>query len=208
PYLFVVIGLSCVRLLAVFRSVLVPLKATAGFLLSLGASFGVLVMAFQWGWLAWLGVHQTGVVVSILPIFITGVVFGLAMDYEVFLVTRMREEHVHGATATEAIRSGFSHGARVVAAAAVIMVSVFGGFVLGEASDIRQIGLALAVAVAVDAFLVRMTVVPAVMRLLGDHAWWLPTWLDHILPDLDIEGERLRRLEAADDRERSDSNAV
>src|SRR5699024_5693161 len=153
-----------------------------------GASFGVLVMAFQWGWFEWLGVHETGVVVSMLPIFIAGVVFGLAMDYEVFLVTRMREEYVHGATATEASRSGSSHGARVVAAAAVIMVSVFGGFVLGEASDIRQIGLALAVAVAVDAFVVRMTVVPAVLQLVGDRAWWLPTWLDRILPNLDIEG--------------------
>ncbi|WP_375001832.1 MMPL family transporter [Aeromicrobium sp. CTD01-1L150] len=195
-YLLVVIGLSFLLLMTVFRSIVIPVKAAAGFLLSLGATFGVLVAAFQWGWFEWLGVQETGVVISILPIFIVGVVFGLAMDYEVFLVTRMREEYVHGAPATEAIRAGFEHGARVVAAAAIIMVSVFGGFVLGDASDIVQVGLGLAAAVAVDAFVVRMTVVPAVLQLVGDRAWWLPRWLDRVLPDLDVEGEKLRhRLE-------------
>ncbi|MEU4316188.1 MMPL family transporter [Nocardia sp. NPDC024068] len=190
-YLLVVIGLSFVLLMAVFRSVVVPLKATLGFLLSLGATFGVMVATFQWGWLEWLGIHTTDVVVSMLPIFIIGVVFGLAMDYEVFLVTRMREEYVHGAKATAAIRAGFGHGARVVAAAAIIMVSVFAGFSTGDASDIVQIGVALAAAVAVDAFVVRMTIVPAVLALVGDKAWWLPKWLDRILPDLDVEGRNL-----------------
>lgn len=200
-YLLVVVGLSFLLLMAVFRSVLVPLKATLGFLLSLGATFGVLVAVFQWGWLGWLGIHETGVVVSMLPIFITGVVFGLAMDYEVFLVSRMREEYVHGASATEAIRSGFGHGARVVTAAAIIMISVFAGFALGDASDMVQMGVAFAVAVAVDAFVVRMTLVPAVLQLVGDRAWWLPGWLDRVLPDLDIEGERLRHLVGDDETE-------
>ncbi|MGW0178282.1 MMPL family transporter [Nocardia sp. NPDC003345] len=190
-YLLVVVGLSFVLLMAVFRSIVVPLKATLGFLLSLGATFGVMVAVFQWGWLEWLGIHTTDVVVSMLPIFIIGVVFGLAMDYEVFLVTRMREEYVHGANATAAVRAGFGHGARVVAAAAIIMVSVFAGFSTGDASDIVQIGVALAAAVAVDAFLVRMTIVPAVLALVGDKAWWLPKWLDRILPDLDVEGRQL-----------------
>ncbi len=192
-YLAVVIGLSLVLLTAVFRSVVVPIKATVGFLLSVGATFGALVAIFQWGWLAGVGIQRTDAVVSLLPIFIIGVVFGLAMDYEVFLVTRMREEHVHGADAVVAVRHGFRHGARVVAAAATIMISVFAGFVLGDAADIIQIGVALAVAVAVDAFVVRMTIVPAVMALLGERAWWLPRWLDRLLPDLDVEGERLRR---------------
>lgn len=191
-YLLVVIGLSFVLLMTVFRSVVVPLKATVGFLLSLGATFGVMVAVFQWGWLEWLGIHTTDVVVSMLPIFIIGVVFGLAMDYEVFLVTRMREEYVHGASATASIRAGFGHGARVVSAAAIIMVSVFAGFASGDASDIVQIGVALAAAVAVDAFVVRMTIVPAVLALVGDKAWWLPKWLDRILPDLDVEGRNLR----------------
>ncbi|QFG24195.1 MMPL family transporter [Actinomadura sp. WMMB 499] len=193
-YLPIVIGLSFLLLMAVFRSVIVPLKATLGFLLSLGATFGTLVAIFQWGWLEPIGVPPTGTVISTLPILIIGVVFGLAMDYEVFLVTRMREEYVHGTPAVRAVRAGFRHGARVVAAAAVIMVSVFGGFVLGDSSDIIQMGVALATAVAVDAFVVRMTLVPAVLALFGDRAWWLPGWLGRLLPDLDVEGRRLERI--------------
>ncbi|WP_416563217.1 MMPL family transporter [Nocardia testacea] len=195
-YLLVVVGLSFLLLMTVFRSLVVPLKATVGFLLSVAATFGVLVATFQWGHLEWLGIRDTDVVVSMLPIFIIGVVFGLAMDYEVFLVTRMREEYVHGAPAVSAVRAGFGHGARVVSAAAIIMVSVFAGFATGEASDIVQIGVALAAAVAVDAFVVRMTVVPAVLALVGDKAWWLPRWLDRILPNLDVEGEKLRAAAA------------
>ncbi|WBB58719.1 MMPL family transporter [Streptomyces sp. WMMC500] len=190
-YLPVVIGLSFLLLVVVFRSLVIPLKATLGFLLSLGVTFGTLVAIFQWGWLEPLGIQPTGAVVSTLPILLIGIVFGLAMDYEVFLVSRMREEYVHGSTATQAVRHGFEHGARVVAAAAIIMISVFGGFVLGDSSDIIQIGVALAVAVAVDAFVVRMAIVPAVLTLAGDRAWRLPAALDRTLPHLDLENHQL-----------------
>jgi RND superfamily putative drug exporter len=115
------------------------------------------------------------------------------MDYQVFLVTRMREEHVHGSRPRDAVVDGFSHSARVVTAAAVIMVAVFSGFILSSETLVRQIGFGLAFAVAIDAFVVRMTIVPAVMALLGRSAWWLPRWLDRLLPDMDVEGEKLRR---------------
>ena len=192
PYLAVVVGLSVLILILVFRSILVPLKAALGFLLTMAATFGATVAIFQWGWLAGLlGVQQVGPIISFLPVFLIGLVFGLAMDYQMFLVTRMHEEHVHGMAATPAIRAGFQHGARVVAAAAIIMISVFGGFILGD-DFIKQVGFALAFAVFVDAFVVRMTIVPAVLQLLGERAWWLPRWLDRILPDVDVEGEKLR----------------
>ena len=195
PYLGVVVGLALVLLLLVFRSILVPLKAALGFLLSVLATLGVVVAVFQWGWLADLfGVDQTSPIVSLLPIFMIGVVFGLAMDYEVFLVTRMREAYVHGAEPTEAVIAGFRHSARVVTAAAVIMISVFAGFLLDDVALIKSIGLGLAAAVLFDAFVVRMTIVPAVMTLLGRRAWALPGWLDRRLPNVDVEGERLRHL--------------
>jgi RND superfamily putative drug exporter len=195
PYLAVVVGLAFILLMLVFRSVLVPLKAAVGFLLSVAVAFGAVVAVFQKGWGAdLLGVSSTGPVISFLPILLVGILFGLAMDYEVFLVTRMREEHVHGASADEAIVLGFRHGARVVTAAAVIMVGVFGGFVTANEAVIKSIGFALAVGVFADAFLVRMTLVPAVMSLLGDRAWWLPRWLDRLLPDLDVEGEKLTKM--------------
>ncbi len=194
PYLLVVVGLSVVLLTIVFRSLVVPAKAALGFLLTIAATFGVLVAVFQWGWLSGpLGLDQTGPIISILPIFIIGVVFGLAMDYEVFLVTRMREEFVHGAGPVTAVDLGFRHGSRVVAAAAIIMISVFGGFALGDAADVKQVGLALAAAIAIDAFVVRMTIVPAVLTLVGRNAWWLPGWLDRLLPNVDVEGERLAK---------------
>jgi RND superfamily putative drug exporter len=192
PYLAVVVGLAFVLLLLVFRSVLVPLKATLGFLLSVVATFGAVVAVFQWGWLKDLfGVSSTGPIVSMLPIFLVGVLFGLAMDYEVFLVTRMREEYVHGRGPDDAVTVGFRHGARVVTAAAIIMISVFAGFVLSSQPIIQSVGFALAFGVLVDAFVVRMTLVPAVMSLLGRRAWWLPRWLDRRLPDIDVEGKRL-----------------
>jgi RND superfamily putative drug exporter len=176
----------------VFRSILVPLKATVGFLLTVVATFGAVVAVFQWGWLdGLLGVASTGPIISFLPILLIGVLFGLAMDYEVFLVTRMREEHVHGADAQEAIALGFRHGARVVTAAAVIMASVFAGFIFSSESIIKSIGFALAFGVIVDAFVVRMTLVPAVLSLLGERAWYLPAWLDRALPNVDVEGEKL-----------------
>ncbi|MFE3858500.1 MMPL family transporter [Streptomyces griseorubiginosus] len=195
PYLLVVVGLALILLLLVFRSVLVPLKATLGFLLSVVATLGVLVAVFQWGWLKDVfGVDTTAPIVSVMPIFMIGVVFGLAMDYQVFLVTRMREEYVHGAEPTEAVVAGFRHGARVVTAAAIIMISVFAGFLLADAALIKSIGLGLASAVLFDAFVVRMTIVPAVMALIGRRAWVLPPWLDRILPDVDVEGEKLRQV--------------
>ncbi|KQW09171.1 MMPL family transporter [Streptomyces sp. Root369] len=194
PYLTVVIGLAVLLLTVVFRSVLVPVKAALGFLLSVGAAFGVLVAVFQWGWAAdLLGIEQTGPVMSLMPILIIGIVFGLAMDYEVFLLTRMREAYVHGASPGEAVVSGFRHSGRVVAAAAIIMISVFAGFVGMSSPTIQTMGVGLAAAVAFDAFVVRMAIAPAVLALLGHRAWWLPRILNRVLPNVDIEGEALSR---------------
>ncbi|WP_129666261.1 MMPL family transporter [Phytoactinopolyspora endophytica] len=191
PYLAIVVGLSFLLLMLVFRSILVPLKAGLGFLVTMGATFGMLVAVFQWGW---FGIAEnTGPIISMLPIFLIGVVFGLAMDYEVFLVTRMREEYVHGAAPTQSVVTGFQHGSRVVTAAAIIMMSVFGAFMLGGEDFIMQVGMALAAAVAFDAFVVRMTIVPAILTLLGRRAWWLPRWLDRLLPNVDVEGEKLAK---------------
>ncbi|MBM7438893.1 MMPL family transporter [Streptomyces sp. HB132] len=192
PYLIVIVLLSLVLLMVVFRSVLVPVKAAFGFLLSVLASLGAVVAVFQWGWGAeLLGVEQTGPVMSLMPIFLVGIVFGLAMDYEVFLVARMREAYVHGERPAQAVVTGFRHSARVVAAAAVIMIAVFSGFVGSGESMIKTIGFGLAVAVLFDAFVVRMAFVPAVLALLGHRAWWLPRWLDRILPHVDVEGASL-----------------
>jgi RND superfamily putative drug exporter len=192
-YLILVVGLSILLLMLVFRSVLVPLKAALGFLLTVGATFGITVAVFQWGWLADLVALDTpGPLISFLPILLIGILFGLAMDYEVFLVSRMREDFVHGDTAQQATINGMGHGARVVTAAALIMISVFGGFILLDDPVIKSMGFALAIGVAIDAFVVRMTIVPAVMSLLGDRAWWLPRWLGRALPNVDIEGENLR----------------
>ncbi|SFA44579.1 putative drug exporter of the RND superfamily [Rhodococcoides kroppenstedtii] len=191
PYLAVVVGLAFLLLMVVFRSILVPLTATLGFLLSVLATFGATVFLFQEGGLGLVSNPQP--IVSFMPIFLIGVVFGLAMDYQVFLVSRMREAYVHGADASEAIVTGFKYGARVVAAAAVIMISVFAAFMLEPDAFIKSIGFALAAAVFFDAFVVRMVLIPAVMALLGDKAWYLPRWLDRILPNVDIEGEKLVR---------------
>ncbi|MFF0470065.1 MMPL family transporter [Micromonospora zamorensis] len=192
-YLLLVVGLSVLLLMLVFRSLLVPLKAALGFLLTVAATFGITVAIFQQGHLASLvGLDSPAPLVSFLPILLIGILFGLAMDYEVFLVSRMREDFVHGDTAREATISGMGHGARVVTAAALIMMSVFGGFVFLEDPIIKSMGFALAIGVAIDAFVVRMTIVPAVMSLLGDRAWWLPRWLNRALPNVDIEGEGLR----------------
>ncbi|MEU1127138.1 MMPL family transporter [Streptomyces sp. NPDC005899] len=194
PYLALVVGLAFLLLMVVFRSLLVPLKAALGFLLSVVAALGAVVAVFQWGWLASLfGVEQTGPIMSMMPIFMVGVVFGLAMDYEVFLVTRMREAYVHGETPGQAVVTGFRHGARVVTAAAVIMMAVFAGFIGSTESMIKMIGFSLAIAVFFDAFVVRMAIVPAVLALLGKRAWWLPRWLDRALPNVDVEGEGLRK---------------
>ncbi|MFE6804434.1 MMPL family transporter [Streptomyces sp. NPDC057681] len=194
PYLGLVVGLAFLLLMLVFRSVLVPLKAAMGFLLSVAAALGAVVAVFQWGWLADIvGVDQPGPIMSMMPIFMIGVVFGLAMDYEVFLVTRMREAYVHGARPAEAVVTGFKHGGRVVGAAAVIMISVFSGFIMENDDMIKMMGFGLAIAVFFDAFVVRMAIVPAVLALLGKSAWWLPRWLDRLLPNMDVEGEKLHK---------------
>ncbi|MFG2650915.1 MMPL family transporter [Streptomyces sp. NPDC048436] len=202
PYLALVVGLAFLLLIVVFRSILVPLKAALGFLLSVLAALGAVVAVFQWGWLGSLfGVEQTGPIMSMMPIFMVGVVFGLAMDYEVFLVTRMREAYVHGERPGQAIVTGFRHGARVVSAAAVIMMAVFAGFIGSSEQMVKMIGFGLAIAVFFDAFIVRMALVPAVLALLGKKAWWLPTWLDRALPNVDVEGEGLRDAEKAASRD-------
>ncbi|MFB6771940.1 MMPL family transporter [Streptomyces sp. NPDC056337] len=194
PYLGLVVGLAFVLLITVFRSLLVPLKAALGFLWSVLAGLGAVVAVFQWGWLgSVLGVTEPGPIVSVMPVFMVGVVFGLAMDYEVFLVTRMREAYVHGQSPKDSVISGFEHSGRVVAAAAVIMISVFAAFLGSEEQILKTIGFGLAAAVLFDAFVVRMTLVPAVLALLGRSAWSLPRWLDRLVPDLDVEGERLER---------------
>ncbi|MFF9914364.1 MMPL family transporter [Streptomyces sp. NPDC013457] len=198
PYLGLVVGLAFLLLMVVFRSVLVPLKAALGFLLSVTAALGAVVAVFQWGWLADLfGIDAPGPIMSTMPIFMIGVVFGLAMDYEVFLVSRMRESYAHGARPSEAVVDGFRYGGRVVGAAAIIMMSVFSGFIVEDNDFVKMIGFALAIAVLFDAFVVRMAIVPALFALLGGSAWWLPKWLDRILPRVDVEGEKLGRAQAA-----------
>ncbi|HET6295015.1 MAG TPA: MMPL family transporter [Kribbella sp.] len=204
-YLIVVIGLSFLLLLVAFRSVLVPLKAALGFLLTIGATLGITVAVFQKGWGAsLLGIDVPAPMVSFLPIIMIGVLFGLAMDYEVFIVSRVREEFVHGKHATEAAIEGLGHGARVVTAAALIMASVFAGFILVHDPIIKTIGFGLTIGVLIDAFVVRMTLVPAILSLLGDRAWSFPKWLDRITPKVDIEGEALRP-EATRDKELVDA---
>jgi RND superfamily putative drug exporter len=193
-YLVLVVGLSLLILVVVFRSILVPLTATLGFVLSLLAAFGGITAIFQLGFLADLfGVHAPGPVLSFLPIIATGILFGLAMDYQLFLVSGMREAYAHGASARVAVQHGLRAGRAVVTAAAIIMISVFAGFVFSHDPTIKPIGFGLAFGVLLDAFVVRMLLIPAAMHLLGEKAWWLPRWLDRILPDVDVEGAKLER---------------
>ncbi|SFS15380.1 putative drug exporter of the RND superfamily [Microbacterium sp. cf046] len=220
PFGIFVVGLSLVLLTIVFRSIAVPIKAALGYLLSVAAAFGVVAAVFEWGWLAeLLHVTRTGPIISFMPIVLMGVLFGLAMDYEVFLVSRMREDYVHsrrsGATRAEAraialaaIRSGFTSSARVVTAAALIMFAVFAAFVPEGDASLKPIALGLAVGIVIDAFLVRMTLTPAVMALLGDRAWWLPKWLERTLPHFDIEGEAVQRELALTDWPEPDTTAA
>lgn len=191
-FLMVVVLLALVLLTVVFHSVVVAVTAIAGFLLTISATGGAVVAVFQWGWLAGpLQVDDVGPVLNFLPVLLVGILFGLAMDYQVFLVSRMREEHTRGVPARAAVLSGFEHGARVVTAAALIMIAVFLGFFFGHDPFVKAIGFALAVGVLVDAFAVRMILVPAVMALLGERAWSMPRWLDRITPHVDIEGAGL-----------------
>ncbi|GAA2075596.1 MMPL family transporter [Microbacterium hatanonis] len=220
PFAIFVVGLSFILLMIVFRSIAVPLTAALGYLLSVAAAFGVVAAVFEWGWFAdLLHVTRVGPVISFMPIVLMGVLFGLAMDYQVFLVTRMREDYVHArargaaaddarATAIEAVRTGFSATARVVTAAALIMFAVFAAFVPEGDSSIKPIALGLAVGIAVDAFLVRMTLIPALMTLLGAKAWWIPRWLDRLLPSFDVEGEAVERELALRDWPAPGSTAV
>lgn len=198
PFGIFVVGLSLALLTMVFRSIWVPLKATVGYLLSVGTAFGATAMVFNYGWgNEIINLEKPMPVISFYPILLMGILFGLAMDYEVFLVSRMREEYVHGKSAIEAIRHGFVGSAKVVVAAALIMVAVFAFFVPEGDGPIKPIAFGLAIGVAVDAFVVRMTLVPAVLALLGDRAWKLPAWLDKRLPSFDVEGESLAHVLAA-----------
>jgi RND superfamily putative drug exporter len=193
-YLLVVVGLSLIILIFVFRSILVPVTATLGFVLSLFAAFGGITAVFQWGWLAPVfGVHDPGPILSFLPILVVGILFGLAMDYQLFLVSGMREAYAHGTPARLAVQRGLHAGRTVVIAAALIMASVFGGFIFSNSVMIQSIGLGLGLGVLLDAFVVRMLIIPALMHLLGRSAWWMPKWLDRILPNVDVEGASLER---------------
>ena len=194
PFAGLVVGLALILLLIVFRSIVVPIKAAAGFLLSIGATLGAVVAVFQWGWGAnALGVSDTGPVVSFLPIILIAVLFGLAMDYEVFMVSRIREAYVADGDAHNAVIRGGRNAARIVTAAALIMFSVFAGFVSTPDATLKTIAFGLGFGVLVDAFLVRMTLVPAVLALLKDRSWWLPRVLERHLPNLDIEGSTLHQ---------------
>jgi RND superfamily putative drug exporter len=187
-FIGVVILLSALLLMAVFRSVLVPLKAIVMNLLSIGASFGIIVAVFQWGWGASIiGVDNTGPIIAFFPIFLFSIVFGLSMDYEVFLMSRMHEEWEHTHDAEESVTRGLALTGRVITAAAAIMVTVFASFLLGEERIIKLFGLGLASAVLIDAVVIRSILVPAIMQLLGKKAWWMPEWLSKILPNLAVD---------------------
>lgn len=193
-YLGTVLALSILLLILVFRSIAVPLLASAGFLATIMATFGAVVAVFQWGWAgAVFGVHDPGPVLSFLPIILIGVLFGLAMDYQLFITSGMREAHIHGKSSHDAINFGVHLSRAVVVAAAIIMIFVFGGFAFSHMAMIRPMGFGMAFGVLVDAFIVRLVLVPAVMTILGEKAWWIPRWLDRILPDVDIEGAALER---------------
>jgi RND superfamily putative drug exporter len=206
PFGIFVIGLSLILLTIVFRSIWVPVTAALGYLLSIIAAFGIVGAVFEWGWFAdLLHVAKVGPIISFMPIVLMGVLFGLAMDYQVFLVSRMREDFVHDrasksasraerrAAAIRAVRSGFTGSAKVVTAAGLIMFAVFVAFVPEGDSSLKPIALGLAAGIAIDAFLVRMTLIPALMAILGERAWQIPAWLQRILPHVDIEGEAVER---------------
>jgi RND superfamily putative drug exporter len=197
-YVALIVVLAMLLLMVLFRSLLVPVIASLGFLLSLGAGLGVMIALFQWGWLSELtGVKEGQPILSLLPIIIVGILFGLAMDYQVFLVSRIHEAHVRGFSPDEAIRFGFGRASSIVAAAALIMASVFFGFGLSGSTLVASLAIALASGVLFDAFIVRMVVVPAALMLLGRRAWWVPRWLDRIMPHIDTEGRTLERVEVA-----------
>jgi RND superfamily putative drug exporter len=185
-----VLVMSFLLLMCVFRSILVPLKAALMNLLGIGAAYGVVVAVFQWEWGAsLLGVEESLPIISFLPMFMFAILFGLSMDYEVFLMSRIREEYLHTGDNTLSVARGISHTGRVITAAAIIMVSVFGSFAFGNDPTVKMFGVGLSVAILLDATVIRMILVPSTMQLLGDRNWWLPGWLDRILPNWDLEGE-------------------
>jgi RND superfamily putative drug exporter len=189
-FIGVVVLLSALLLMIVFRSLLVPLKAMVMNLLSIGAAFGLIVAVFQWGWGASLiGVDNTGPIIAFFPVFLFSIVFGLSMDYEVFLMSRIHEEWEHKKDASLAVTRGLALTGRVITAAALIMVTVFASFMLGEERIIKLFGLGLASAVLIDALIIRSVLVPAIMQLFGKRAGWIPAWLDRILPRLHVEPE-------------------
>jgi RND superfamily putative drug exporter len=189
-FIAAVVAMSFLLLMVVFRSILVPLKAALMNLLSIAAAYGVLVAVFQWGWGASLiGLHSTMPINPFLPLIMFAILFGLSMDYEVFLLSRIREEYVASGDNHEAVVHGLSSTARVITSAALIMISVFGAFVLGDDPNGKLFGVGLAVAVLIDATLVRMVLVPSTMELLGDKNWWIPKWLNKILPKISVEGQ-------------------
>jgi len=186
-FFLAVIGLSFVLLMAVFRSIVVPVKAALMNVLSIGAAYGVLVAVFQWGWFAGpLGVPSTGPIESFLPMMLFAVLFGLSMDYEVFLVSRIQEEYLRTGNNTDAVARGLSVTMRVISAAAAIMVAVFLAFVAGDQRIVKEFGVGLATAIFVDATLVRLVLVPSMMQLVGNANWWFPRWLDRLLPHIGI----------------------
>jgi putative drug exporter of the RND superfamily len=196
-FIGVVILLSAILLMAVFRSVLVPLKAIVMNLLSIGAAFGIVVAVFQWGWAASVfGIDTTGPIIAFFPIFLFSIVFGLSMDYEVFLMSRIHEEWEHKKDASEAVTRGLALTGRVITAAAAIMVTVFASFMLGDERIVKLFGLGLASAVFVDAVIIRSILVPAVMQLFGEKAWWMPAWLARIIPNLAVEPPQDRKVAA------------
>lgn len=189
-FVLAVLGMSFLLLMLVFRSVLVPLKAVLLNLLSIGASYGVMVMVFQWGWGADLiGLESTVPIVSFIPMFMFAILFGLSMDYEVFLLSRVREEYVSTGSNDQAVVNGVAKTGRVITSAALIMVCVFLAFVLGADAATKMFGVGLSTAILIDATLVRMVLVPATMKLLGRANWWVPRWLDRILPRVDVDAE-------------------
>jgi RND superfamily putative drug exporter len=193
-YMGTILVLSMLLLMLVFRSIAVPILASAGFLLTVLATMGSITAVFQWGWLGeFFGVHDPGPILSFLPTIIIGILFGLAMDYQLFLTSGIREAFVHGKSPKESINYGIRLSRSVVVAAAIIMISVFGGFAFSHMAMIRPMGFGLAVGVLFDAFIVRLIMVPAFMTLMGNAAWWMPKWLDRILPDVDVEGAALER---------------
>jgi putative drug exporter of the RND superfamily len=190
-FIGIVIGLTFALLLVVFRSILVPLKAALAILISIVAAIGVVVAIFQWGWGAGLiGVPETMPLIAFLPVLMFAILFGLSMDYEVFILSRIREEHSLGLSNTESVNHGIAATARIITAAALIMISVFASFILNADPTAKMFGVGLAVAVLLDATVVRMIMVPSTMVLLRGGNWWMPQWLDRIVPNVDIEGGR------------------